>query len=78
MFHVGKLAVWQVETPVQPASSSPVASAQEEICCSSLFFLKDILFDREFLVDSGTSVSVFPGPKGASDDGFCLLTADDV
>ena len=32
----------------------------------SLLFLLDILSDREFLVDSGASVSVFPGPKSAS------------
>ena len=76
MFHVGKLAVRQVETPFQPAGSSPLASAQEEIYCSSLIFLKDILSAFEFLVDSGAFVSVFPGPKGASEDGVCLLTAD--
>ena len=76
LFHVGKQAVWQVELPVQHAGSPPLSSIPEEICCSSLIFLKDILSNREFLVDSGASVSVFPGPKGATDDGVCLLTAD--
>ena len=76
MFHVGKLAVRQVELPVQPAGSPPLASAPEAICCSSLIFLKDILSDREFLVDSSASVSVFPGPKASSDDGVGLLKAD--
>ena len=52
VFNVGKLAVRQMETPVQPAGSSPVASAPEEFCSSSLIFLKDILSDHEFLVDS--------------------------
>ena len=64
--------------PIQPASSYPQASDQEEICCSSLIFLKDIPSNREFLVDSGASVSIFLGAKGASDNGVCLLTADDV
>ena len=76
MFHVGKLAVLQVATPVQPASSPPLASAPEEFCSSSLIFLKDILSDQEFLVDSGASVSLFPGPRATSDDGVYLLTAD--
>ena len=81
MFHVGKLAVKQVETPIQPASPSsapapPLASVPEEICCSSLIFLKDILSDREFLVDSGASVSVFPVPRASSDDDVCLLKAE--
>ena len=76
MFHVGKLAVWQVETPVQPAGSPPVASAPEEFCSSSLIFLKNILSDREFLVDSGASVLVLPGPKSLSVDGVRLLTAE--
>ena len=35
-----------------------------------------MLSNREFLVDSGASVSVFPGPKSTSVDGVCLLTAD--
>ena len=38
--------------------------------------MKDSLSVREFLVDSGTSVFVFPGPKGATHEGVCLLTAD--
>ena len=76
MFHVGKLAVRQVKIPVQPADSPPLASVPEEICCSSLIFLKDSLSDREFLVDSSTSVSVFPGPKASSDERVCLLTTD--
>ena len=75
MFHVGKLAVQQVEIPVQPAGS-PLASAPEEFCSSSLIFLKDILSDCEFLVDSRASVLVFPGPKSLSVDRVCLLTAD--
>ena len=61
MFHVGKRAVWQVKTPVQPAGSPTVASAPEEFCSSSLIFLKYILSDHEFLVNSGASVLVFPG-----------------
>ena len=76
MFHVGKLAVGQGETPVQPAGSPPVASALEDFCSSSLIFLKDILSNREFLVDSGAYVSVFPGSKSLSVDGVPLLTAD--
>ena len=76
MFHVGKLAFRQVEIPIQPAGFPSLASAPEEFCSSSLIFLEDILFDREFLVDSGTSESVFPGPKASSDDKVCLLTAD--
>ena len=60
---------WKTSSPaggnsVQPASLSsapPLASVPEEICCASLIFQKDILSDREFLVDSDASVSVFPG-----------------
>ena len=63
MYHVGKLAVWQVETPVQPGSSPPVASSPEEFYSSSLIFLKDILSNYELLVNSGASVLVYPGPK---------------
>ena len=76
MFHVGKLAVRQVETPVQPAGSPSLALASEEFCSSSLIFLKDILSERKFLVDSGVSVSVFPGPKSSSVDKVHLLTTD--
>ena len=68
-----------MEVNVQPAgrSSAPVPSpVLEEVCCSSHIFLQDILPDREFLVDSGASVSVFPGPKSTSVDEVCLLTAD--
>ena len=75
MLCVGKLVVWQVEDPFQPASPVP-APVPEEVCCSSLLFRRDILFDREFLVDSGASVSIFPGPKSTSVDGVCILTAD--
>ena len=74
MFHVGKLAVRQVETPLQPASSPPLASAPVEFCSSSLIFVKDILLDREFLVNSGASVSVVPGPQSSSVNRVCLLT----
>ena len=78
---VRKIVVQQVEVPVQPASPVPApapapAPVLGEVCCSSLLFLRNILSDREFLVDSGTSVSVFPGPKSTSVDGVCLLTAD--
>ena len=76
MFLVGKLAVLQMELPVQPAGSPPLASVPEEICCSSLIFLKDILSNREFLVNFGTSVSVFLGPKASSNNKVCLLTTD--
>ena len=76
MFHVRKLAVRRVETPAQPSGSPPVVSAPEEFCSSSLIFLKIILSNPEFLVDSGASVSVFPGPKSLSSNGVCLLTAD--
>ena len=76
MYHVGKLAVRQAETPIKPAGSPPLASAPEEFCSSFLIFLKDILSDPEFLVDSGASVSVFPGPKSSSVNGGHLLMAD--
>ena len=75
MFLFGKRVVRQVDTPVQPGGP-PVASAPEEFCSSTLLFLKDILSDPEFLVDSGASVSVFPGPRSCSDNGVCLLTAN--
>ena len=75
MFLFGKRVVRQVDTTVQPAGPS-VASAPEEYCSSALLFVKDILSSQEFLVDSGASVSVFPGPRSSSDDGVCLLTAD--
>ena len=64
-----------MDPPVQPAGPS-VAAAPEEFCSSTFLFLKDILSDREFLVDSGASVSVFPGPRSSSANGVHLLTAD--
>ena len=87
MCSLGKLAVLQVDSPVQPAGfvSVPVpaldpdpvpATVPEEVCCSSLLFLLDILSDRVFLVDSGASLSVFPGPGSTSSDGVRLHTAD--
>ena len=84
MLDVG-IVVRQVEIPVQPAgpSSAPapppapvLPPVPEEVCYFSLIFLRDILSDREFLVDSGASVSVFSGPKSTSVNGVCLLTAD--
>ena len=68
LFRVGKLAVRQVDLPFQPAGffdelPEPESEPEPEFCSFSLLFLKDILSDREFLVDSGASVSVFPGPK---------------
>ena len=83
MLNVRKLEVRQVEVPVQPADPVPalappptsvLAPVPEQVCCSSLLFLRDVLSDREFLVDSGASVFVFPGPKSTSVDGVCLLT----
>ena len=85
MLSVGKLEVWQVEIPIQPAGLVPApapapafvpAPIPEEVCCSSLLFLRDILSDREFFVDSGASVSVFPGPKSTSSNDVCLLIAN--
>ena len=75
MLGLGKLVSRQMDPPVQPVGSVP-NPVQEEMCCSSLLFLGDVLSDREFLVDSGASVSVFPWPKSTSDDGVRLLTAD--
>ena len=51
-------------------------SSASEISCPSLLFVRDTLSGRDFLVDSGASVSVFPGPSSSSGDGFRLLTAD--
>ena len=85
MLDVGKLVVRQMEIPNQPAGPSPapappptpvLAPIPEEVCCSSLLFLQNILSDREFVVDSGAAVYVFPGPKFAFIDGVYLLTAD--
>ena len=64
-----------MDSPVQPVGP-PVSSAPEEFCSSTLLFLKDVLSGKEFLVDSGASVSVFPGPRSSSNDGVSLLTAD--
>ena len=68
LFGVGKLAVRQVDLPFQPAGffyelSEPKPDPEPELCSFSFLFLKDILSDREFLVDFGASVSVFPGPS---------------
>ena len=79
MLGIGNLVVWQVEDPVQPAGPVPSptpAPVLEEVCCSTLLFLQDILSDREFLVDFGASVSVFLGPKSTSINSVCLLTAN--
>ena len=58
---IGKLVVRQVELPFQPAGFFDALHEPEpEMCSYSLLFLKNILSDREFLVDSGASVSVFP------------------
>ena len=46
------------------------------MCRYSLLFLKDILSDRKFVVDSGASVTLFQGLKSTSSDGVRLLTAD--
>ena len=72
---VGKLAVQQVDLSFQPAGFFDTLPEPEPEP-DSLLFLRDILSDREFLVDSGASVSVFPGPKSNSSDGVRLLTAD--
>ena len=60
---------------VLPAGSS-AASPQDVLNNPTLLFIQDILSGREFLVDSGASVSVFPGPKSSSANGIRLLTAD--
>ena len=64
-----------MDTSVQPAGPS-VAVSQDEFCSPTLLFVQDILSGREFLIDSGASVSVFPGPRSSSVDGVGLLTAD--
>ena len=74
-----KLAVGQVELSFQPAGfldALPEPEPEPEMCSYSLMFLKDILSDREFLVYSCASVSMFPGLKSTSSDGVRLLTAD--
>ena len=81
MYSLGKLAVWQVKIPVQPVGFVPISlpalfPEEQEFCCSSLLFLRDILSDRDFLVDSRASASVFPSPASTSSEGVRLLTAD--
>ena len=75
MFLFLKQVVRQLDTPIQPAHP-PVTSAPEEFCSFTPIFLKDILSNCDFLVDSRVSISVFPGPRSSSDDRVCLLTAD--
>ena len=70
-----------MELPFQPAGFSkmnpePEPEPEPELCSFSLLFLRDILSDREILVHSGASVSVFPGPRSDSANGVCLLTTD--
>ena len=81
LLRVGKLAVWQVDLPFQPAgffepTPEPEPVQEPKLCSYSLLFLRDVLSDREFLVNSGASVSVFLGPTSDSTNGVCLLTAD--
>ena len=79
MYSLRKLPVRQVNIPAQPAGSIPVSvpsSVPDEVCCSTLLFLRDILSERDFLVNSGASISVFPGPASTSSEGVRLLTAD--
>ena len=68
MFLVGKLVHRQEDVGTLPAGSST---------SSPLIYLQDSLSSRRFLVDSGTSVSVFPDPGSSGEDsGVKLLTAD--
>ena len=53
-----------------------LSSASAECSNSDLLFVSDVLSKREFLVDSGASVSVFPSPRSSSTDGTRLCTAD--
>ena len=79
LFWVRKLAVWQVELRFQPAGFSmlnPGPEPEPELCSFSLLFLRDSLSKREFLVNSGASVSVFSGPRSDSSGRVSLLTAD--
>ena len=80
MLGLRKLVVWQVVQPAGPVPEpvpAPVpAPVPEEVCCSPLLFLRDILSDREFLVNSGAWVSVFNGPKSTSIDRVCLQSAN--
>ena len=68
MFLVGKLVYRQEDVrtlPARPSTSSP------------LIYLQDSLSSRRFLIDSGTSVSVFPDPGSSGEDsGVKLLTVD--
>ena len=71
MCSLEKIVGRQVENPVKSAGSIPISvpayvPAKQEVSCSSLLFLRDILSDRDFLVNSGASVSVFPGPASTS------------
>ena len=61
---VGKLTGWQEEKIFLPAGIA-----------SSLLYLKDSLSDRNFLVDSSASVSVFPAPATSSSSGIRLVMA---
>ena len=63
-----------MDSDIQPAGAT--AAPFDEISCPSLLFVRDILSGQDFLVDSGASVSVFPGSSSSSSDGFCLLNAD--
>ena len=70
-----------MEIPVQPAGSVPFSvpasfPEEQEVCCLFLLLLRDILSDRDFLVDFGASVSVYPGTASMPSDGVRLLTAD--
>ena len=68
VFLVGKLVHRQEDVrtlPAGPATSSP------------LVYLQDSLSSRRFLIDSGSSVSVFPAPRSSStSSGVRLLTVD--
>ena len=68
------------ESLVKPAGfsklfSEPVPETEPEPCSMSLLFLRDILSNREFLVDSRAFFSVFPGSKSSATNGICLLTS---
>ena len=61
--------------PCSFSRNESAAPSQDEFCSPTLLYVQDVLSGREFLVDSGASVSVFPGPKSSSDRGLRLLTA---
>ena len=72
-----------MEDPVQPADPVPnsmpapvPAPFPEEECVAPFSSSLEISCQIEFLVDSGASVLVFPGPKSTSINGINLLTAD--